>query len=818
MLKHLIPITSPVANEKNTVIFGEYRITILDVALFRIERDPRLIFNDCATQSVWFRDMPPQKYSVEYGKDEILIKTEKAALTVTADFSQSRIRIGDESRPLNNEGNLLGTYRTLDCYDGEVYIRDGSRLKLDNGVCSKNGVALFDDTNSLRLMDDGRITVSSDDLLDIYVFAYGKDYRAAVRALYLICGKTPMLPRYAFGNWWSRYHAYTDEEYLYLMDSFEKNGIPLTVATLDVDWHYSSNLDEDKQITAQGKNTLDRGCLATTKNKDIGWTGYSWNKKLFPDYHGFLKQLRDRGLKITLNLHPNNGVRYYEDMYKEMANAMGVDPATERVIEFNIADPKFIKAYFEILHHPYERDGIDFWWIDWQQGTNSEMEGLDPLWALNHYHYLDNTKNGKFALIMSRYAGIGSHRYPIGFSGDTSISWETLRLMPYFTATASNIGYTWWGHDIGGHHLGIKDDELYLRFLQFGVFNPINRMHCTNSELLTKEPWAYENGIGELAKNMLILRHRMIPFLYNYNYLTHTEGLALCEPMYYQYPDCPESYEFKNQYMFAKDMLVAPITRHSAENGLCELEVWLPEGTWTDFFTGDVYRVGRGGKVFCAVRSLDSIPVFVRAGTVVTLSNDGGNRCDAPCEIEAKIYNGNGEFSMFEDKGNEQAFTRFALSQTEDTQMVTLYVEGNTAVIPENRTVVLSFPNIVIHHSSDLAIGLVRPAPEITVFKNGTPCKARIRTYAEVSIAIENFDAEAVYEVYVKVAPLTEADEILRSIIYKLQKTQDAFSVRDKLLKQIKKHPDVSLAVSYVHLSDLKEVAKKRIIEIALDV
>ena len=352
MLKHLIPVTSPVANEKNTVVFGEYRITVLDVALFRIERDPRLIFNDCATQSVWFRDMPPQKYSVEHGKDEILIKTEKAALTVTADFSQSRVRIGDESLPLNNEENLLGTYRTLDCYDGEVYIRDGSRLKLDNGVCSKNGVAVLDDTNSLRLTDDGRITVSSDDLFDIYVFAYGKDYRAAVRALYLICGKTPMLPRYAFGNWWSRYHAYTDEEYLYLMDSFEKNGIPLTVATLDVDWHYSSELDEDKQITAQGKNTLDRGCLATPKNKNIGWTGYSWNKKLFPDYRGFLNELRERGLKITLNLHPNNGVRYYEDMYEEMASAMGVDPATERVIEFNVADPKFIKAYFEILHHP----------------------------------------------------------------------------------------------------------------------------------------------------------------------------------------------------------------------------------------------------------------------------------------------------------------------------------------------------------------------------------------------------------------------------------------------------------------------------------
>ena len=813
MLKHLIPATAPVANEENTVIFGEYRITVLDGGLFRVERAPSLIFNDLATQSVWFRDMPPQKYTVEYGEDEVVLHTDRATLTVASDFSQSRVTIGDASLPLSNEENLLGTYRTLDCYDGEVYIRNGSRLKLDNGVCSRNGVAVFDDTHSLRLTNDGKLDVPSDDIFDIYVFAYGNDYRAALRALYSICGKTPMLPRYAFGNWWSRYHAYTDEEYLYLMDSFEKNGIPLTVATLDIDWHYSSNVDEDKQITAQGKNTLDRGCLATPQNKNIGWTGYSWNTKLFPDYRRFLNELHARDLKVTLNLHPNSGIRYYEDMYEDMARAMGVDPATERVIEFNVADPNFIKAYFEILHHPYERDGVDFWWIDWQQGTNSEMEGLDPLWALNHYHYLDNTKDGKNALIMSRYSGVGSHRYPIGFSGDTSISWETLRLMPYFTSTSTNIGYTWWGHDIGGHHLGTKDDELYLRFLQFGVFNPINRMHCTNSELLTKEPWAYENGIGELVKNMLVLRHRMIPFLYNCNYLTHAEGLALCEPMYYQYPDCPESYEFKNQYMFAQNLLVAPITKHSGEKGLCELDVWLPEGVWTDFFTGDVYRAGRGGKRFTAVRTLDSIPVFVKAGTVVTLSNDSKNSCDNPHELEAKIYNGDGEFSLFEDKGTAHAFTRFVLSQTEDTQKVTVSVEGDAGVIPENRTLVLSFPNIIIHHPADVAIDLNRSAPEITVLKNGVPCDARISAYAEVCVSVGDFDPSAVYEISVKVAPLSETDEVLRSIIYKLQKTQGAFSVRERVLKQIKKHPEVALSVSYVYLSDLTETDKKRIVE-----
>ena len=86
-----------------------------------------------------------------------------------------------------------------------------------------------------------------------------------------------------------------------------------------------------------------------------------------------------------------------------------------------------------------EDAGVDFWWIDWQQGLASREPGLDPLWALNHFHYLDNARGGKRPLVLSRYAGPGSHRYPIGFSGDTVTSWESLDFQPYFTSTAANL-------------------------------------------------------------------------------------------------------------------------------------------------------------------------------------------------------------------------------------------------------------------------------------------------------------------------------------------------------------------------------------------
>ena len=281
-----------------------------------------------------------------------------------------------------------------------------------------------------------------------------------------------MIPRYALGNWWSRYHAYTEREYLQVLNGFEEHDVPLSVATIDMDWHYSDYVDEEKQITASGKNTAFYG-------GNNGWTGYSWNKNLFPDYKAFLKKIEDKNLKITLNLHPADGVRWWEDRYNEFAAALGKDASTQAQIPFDFTSDDYINNYFKILHRPYEKDGVAFWWIDWQQGKTTKLQRLDPLWLLNHYHYLDNSASHDVGLILSRYCGAGAHRYPLGFTGDTSITWKTLRYLPYFTATASNVGYSWWSHDIGGHHHGAQDEELYVRFLQFGVFNPINRLHST---------------------------------------------------------------------------------------------------------------------------------------------------------------------------------------------------------------------------------------------------------------------------------------------------------------------------------------------------
>ena len=702
--KHLIAITRPQAEEENIVSWKNYRVTVLQDRLFRLEYNTDKNYRDEATQSVWFRDMPKQEFCVEQTQSECVICTQKCKLVLKANRKDCYIELDGKRKKITANGNLLGTYRTLDGYDGDTFVGlknerkhqqpKSAKIPLGTGVCSKSGVAVFDDVNSLTLGEDGAMKPVRGTGSDEYIFAYGNDYREAVKALYLITGNVPLIPRFALGNWWSRYYIYTDKEYLRLLNSFEEQQIPLTVATIDMDWHYSTQMEADLHITEKGRNTPFYG-------GNDGWTGYSWNKRLFPDYKSFLKKIQDKKLKITLNLHPAGGVRWWEDCYENMANALGRDASSGEWIKFDIASTDFINAYFSVVHKPYEHDGVAFWWIDWQQGVNSGMEGLDPLWALNHYHYLDNGKESSNPLILSRYCGIGSHRYPLGFSGDTHITWTSLDYLPYFTTTASNVGYTWWSHDIGGHMYGEKDSELYLRHVQYGVFSPINRLHCCNAESCTKEPWAYGNGAGEIAKNYLKLRHKLIPYLYTASYNTHVNGIALIEPLYYEWQDS-EAYAYKNEYLFGGQLLVAPVTQKAKKDGFARVNGWLPEGKWTDIFTGANYEVGAGGKKLTFMREMENMPVFIKEGGVLPLSMDSGNSVENPQTLQILSYEGNGEYTLYEDGRTQEntgtLFTKFKNEYEEKggqaKQTLTITFEGDHKVVEQNRLFQIRFKQV----------------------------------------------------------------------------------------------------------------------------
>ncbi|MBE6819993.1 MAG: DUF5110 domain-containing protein [Ruminococcaceae bacterium] len=685
---------SPVAPEKNVIIRKNIRFTVITPCLLRVEVQKEGKFCDEPTQSVWFRDFCECDFQVSEAKGNIEIRTDKATFVYSLKANKMlNISLADGRNVRNfKAGNLKGTSRTLD-----VTAID----RVGNGVCSRNGVAILDDSKTLAMKPDGTILPRDNAEKDIYYFAYGNDYIGATTDLYNLTGKVPLIPRYALSNWWSRYKDYSQEEYLSLMDRFKAEEIPVTVATVDMDWHWvkiREKFGKDSHKVSKHLNFMEYVYDVWS----TGWTGYSFNTELFPDPDGFLKKLKEDNYKITFNIHPSMGVRWFEDQYEEMCEAMGQDPKTKEPVKFDITDKKFTEKYFDILHRPFEEKGVDFWWIDWQQGKNTAVKGLDPLWALNHYHFLDNARDNHRPLILSRFCGAGSQRYPLGFSGDTTQTWKSLDYQPGFTATASNVAYPWWSHDIGGHCMGIKDDELYLRWVQLGVYSPVMRLHSTNNEFMGKEPWNYSGSVGKIATEALRFRHRLLPYIYTMNYRTHTECRAICEPMYYAYPEDENAYNCKNEFFFGTELIVAPITRPtSPKTRMASVNVWLPEGKYTDVFTGRIYS---GNKFVEMYRDLETIPVLAKEGTILPLAvNDRTNDCTNPDSLELLVYRGNNTFTLYEDDGETLSYkdgeylkTAFTVAEKGNTVSFKIEkAEGTASVVPQTRTYTISFKDIV---------------------------------------------------------------------------------------------------------------------------
>lgn len=637
---HLQPEVDPVARDGAIISGDDYRFTVLSSRTIRLEYDPTGSFEDRATQVVWYRDQPVPEYDVRRDDDgTIHIETDALELTYEATGegftpetlsielldSDQRWTYGDD------QDDLGGAVRTVDAIDGATELTDG--------MVSRDGWTLVDDTDSLAFDEDGWVTARdrAETYEDHYFIAYGDDYRECLREWTTITGDVPVPPRWALGNWWSRYWAYHQEELKELMIEFQDRDLPLSVCMVDMDWHVIDN------------------------EYHYGWTGWTWNDEYFPDPGGFIDWLHENDLYTGVNLHPAEGVHPHEVQYPEFAADMGIDPDTEEPIEFDSTDTDFLSGYFEHLMRPMEdRDGVDFWWIDWQQWDEAEnLPGLDPLWALNHLHALDRARGNKRRFILSRWPGLGGHRYPIGFSGDHGISWESLQFQPFLTATSANVQCGWWSHDIGGHYGGTGDPEqfgeLYARWLQFGALSPINRMHSTKDRYIDKRPWIFPEEIEGTMREALQLRHRLVPYLYTLARRNYDEAIPMIEPLYYEHPDKEPAYHRPNQYYFGTELIAAPHDhpRDEATN-LSRRGVWLPEGTWFDFFDGTTFESGwhpRYGR-------LDDLPLYAKAGAIVPLADDPHAATDpAPDELRIRVFPGaDNEFVLYEDDGTTQDY------------------------------------------------------------------------------------------------------------------------------------------------------------------
>lgn len=654
---------------------SQYRFTLLSEHLIRLEHSYEGEFTDSKTQVVVNRDFSELEHEIPHkvieDENELNIYTKYLHLNYKKNqpFSNESLFIDFffKFQPYGNMWyfgdeieTLKGTTRTLDWIDGPT--------DLEEGIISYYGFSLLDDSKSHLLNENDEIEEKQYESIDQYIFAFGHDYTKALKYYYHLTGYPPVLPRYALGNWWSRFWEYSETEYKELVTKFESKNIPLSVAVIDMDWHLTE----------------------IPEGFGSSWTGFTWDKNLFPDPARFINWLREKGLAVTLNLHPADGIRAFEDDYPKVAKRLGLKVEANEPAVFDFTSAEFRDAYFEDVLHPNEDIGVDFWWVDWQQGSQSAQSGLDPLWLLNHYHFKDLLQRDKEPLILSRYAGPGSHRYPVGFSGDTITTWESLEFQPYMTSTASNIGYSWWSHDIGGHMRGYKDEELSVRWVQYGVFSPINRLHSSNSLFAGKEPWRYSLEKEQIMAEFLRIRHQLIPYIYTMNVNNSVEGIPLIRPLYYEEPDAIESYDIKNEYYFGSELLVLPITKSIDEQtNLASQKIYLPDGDWYDIWSNYRYQ---GNSLLNVTRGLEHIPVFAKSGAIIPLDpNPNDTKVDElPKRLDWKIYPGkSNEFRLIEHLNNKECVT--IVKYDDINKELSINLEGDTDIIPNNRVNTLVF-------------------------------------------------------------------------------------------------------------------------------
>jgi alpha-glucosidase (family GH31 glycosyl hydrolase) len=656
----------PVADSRAVVIVGAARFTILTPQLIRMEWASDRNFEDHASLVFLNRRLSVPQFTRETRPDgSTVIHTSALTLFYSPNRSDGKFTAENLSISFNlggkknvwkpgmpDTGNLLGTTRTLD------RVR-GSDVQLEPGLISRDGWTVVDDSTR-PLFDSADFSFArgeespwpwvilrpAGDRQDWYFFGHGHDYKRALYDFTQVAGKIPLPPQFAFGTWWSRYWSYTDQEFAKLIQGFRTHETPLDVLVIDMDWH--PTFDEYPPT-----NKLD------ASGHKLGWTGYSWNKLLFPDPDRFLATVHEQGLKATVNLHPAGGVQPWEDGYPEMARASGIDPATKQYLPFDISDRKFTANYMKYIIHPLERQGINFFWLDWQQEDTTKTPGLNPTWWLNYIFFSDQQREAKRALLFHRWGGLGNHRYQIGFSGDTISVWDSLAFQPYFTATAANVGYAYWSHDIGGHMPGAIDPELYLRWIQWGIFSPILRSHTTKNPDAERRIWAYPEPYSDLMRDCFARRYAMQPYIYTEARKTYDTGLAFLHPLYYDWPEAPEAYDAKNEYMFGDSILADPITQPVArESQLAPISVWLPPGDWIEWDSGAKFQ---GPVTVQRSFSLGQIPLYVKAGSIIPMqpaTNHTGEKPLDPLILTVfPLKNGQtSKYRVYQDSGDTPGY------------------------------------------------------------------------------------------------------------------------------------------------------------------
>lgn len=699
-------------------IFKNARFTVITEGVIRMEYAENAHFLDDATLFAIRENTTDAEIAVEKGI--ITVKTPKLTLTYKGDerFSSQNLSVhvhtagvdtvwcfGDELK-----NNLGGTLVTMDGVDGE---RD-----LPDGLISRDGFYVIDDSGKPVLCDGWIKNRSDDHLVDLYFFAYGSDYKAALRDLSAACGKMELVRKCVMGSWYSRWWKYSAEEFISLCEEYDKNDFPLDIMVMDMDWHYQDwghNEGEPYALYGYGH-----------AGENLGWTGYTWNRTLIPNPDELLGELKTRGLKVVLNDHPADGLRDHDEHYPEFIRELEDKGYTEKVplneelqskrekenldrniknFRFDAGDKDYMDAFFRHALHPIEKQGVEFWWLDWQQDrlypTVNGIKDTPHLSWLNCIYYEHSKREGKRGASFSRWGGIGDHKHPAYFSGDAVSSFETLAFEIKMTVSAANAGCFWWSHDIGGFVDPVPGGqaENYVRWVQFGAISASLRLHMNGVEGFDRRPWTWGEPYCSAMRDMFHLRSRLIPLLYSAAYKSYKESLPFIRPLYYDYPDEEAAYQYPTEFFLGDGMIASPVCTPMGDDKTVKTEVWLPDDIWYDFFTGKRYD---GGRVFVE-NGLETFPLFVREGYPVVTQPYRDRMTSAPyTSIFIDIFAGSdGESFLYEDDGETEAYksgenriTVVKYSCQNGCHKISLEPEGSYENAPQKRDITVKLKGI----------------------------------------------------------------------------------------------------------------------------
>lgn len=667
------------ANEKAIIKGKFYRITILTERLVRFEYNKNGNFEDRPTQLVWNRNFDVPTISVKEDATYLEVTTRYFKI----EYTKEKTYVGNKMIPGGNlRVTLLNTETEKIWYFNHPEARNygstnvsfeemGGKVKLEKGLYSSDGFVSLDDSKSFVIEADGTVVPRVEDSVDVYLFAYRKDFGLCLKDYFDLTGRPPLLPRYALGNWWSKNYSYKEEDILKLFAKFARHQIPVSVLLMDKDWHVR-NVDKQKDLI----------------------TGFNFNKDLIPAPYDFVKRMHALGVRIGLSVNPVGGIMAHEEVYTKAASYM--EQPDNKTIPFNAYNKKFYDMYFNLFIHPLEDLGVDFFWNDYYNSKD-----LKALWLLNHYHFLDSGRNdAKRSMLLSRNPLIGGHRYGVLYSGRTKVNWDTLKTLPSYNASSSNIGISWWSHDVGGFHTGIEDGELYLRYVQLGAFSPIFRIHVDSGKYYKREPWRWDVQTFEIIKDYMQLRHRLIPYLYTEAYKYHKVGTPLIQPLYYKLPTIYDEPIYKNEYYLGSELMVSPLTdkKDPVMNRVIH-KFYLPAGTWYDFKTGKKFP---GDRSYVSFFRDEDYPVFAKSGSIITLSNDMTNNTNPPVDMEIHIFPGRSNtYKLYEDDGITNLYKQgFYLMtsidynyQESNYTVIIRALEGKSGIVPKLRNYKIRFRN-----------------------------------------------------------------------------------------------------------------------------